>query len=239
MIRVVIIDDEPKSIFSLVWEIENLPEEIEVVGKFDRGEDAIAEVGALNPDVIFLDIEMPGLDGFRFLEYFPNRKFEVVFVTGYAGHAIQAIRERAFDYLLKPVDREDLAKVMQRIREKSSQNTKLINSTGSKIHSKKLSINSDKNLILIDSEEVVYCESDGSYSYIHTENVGKLLVSKKLKILEDQLSDSGFYRVHHCFLINLQKVKSYDKLSGKVNLTGGVSIPVSRLKKIGFLESLK
>lgn len=239
MIRVVIIDDEPKSIFSLVWEIENLHEEIEVVGKFGKGKDAIEQVEALDPDVIFLDIEMPGLDGFRLLEYFPDRKFDVVFVTAFANHAIQAIRERAFDYLLKPVDREDLARVMQRIRVKSDQKAKLINSIGSKTASKKLAINSDKNLILLDPDEVVYCESEGSYSNIYTENEGKMLVSKKLKTLEDQLSDSGFYRVHHCFLINLRKVKSYDKLSGKVNLTGGISIPVSRLKKIGFLESLK
>jgi two-component system LytT family response regulator len=239
MIRVVIIDDEPKAITSLAWELQNSGKSVEIVGKFIEGESALKELINLQPDCIFLDIEMPGLDGFKFLEHFPNRKFEVIFVTAHAEHAIQAIRERAFDYLLKPVDRSDLESLLDRVNDnllKESINLATVNSS---INREKIAINMDDQLILLDPDEVIYCESEGSYSYIHTMNGGKFLVSKRLKLLDNLFSKFRFYRIHHSFLINLEKVKSYEKSSGKVKLIDGISLPVSRLKKAGFTDSLK
>lgn len=238
MIRVAIIDDEPKSIVSLEWEMNRLAEPIEIVGKFGVAEEALLELKFLNPDCVFLDIAMPGLDGFKFLEHFPDRNFEVVFVTGYAEHAIQAIRERAFDYLLKPVDRIDLQNVIDRIEANLTKKSGNISKSSSSF-SRKIQINTDDQLILIDPEEVIYCESEGSYSYIYTLNDGNIMVSKRLKLLEDLFANFRFHRIHHSYLINLEKVKSFDKSSGKVNLEGGVSLPVSRLKKSGFIDSLK
>ena len=228
MIRVALVDDEPKSIQSLEWEIHRTGKEVEVVGKFKEAEEAIHQLGTLGADCVFLDISMPGMDGFRFLEYFPNRDFEVVFVTAYAEHAIQAIRERAFDYLLKPVDNAELERVLERISLKKSQK-----------ESQKISINRDDQLILIDPEEVLYCESEGSYTHVSTLKDGKILVSKRLKLLEDLFSGQAFFRIHHSFLINLKKVKSYEKSSGKVVLEGGIKLPVSRMKRAGFIEALK
>ncbi|REG94605.1 LytR/AlgR family response regulator transcription factor [Algoriphagus antarcticus] len=239
MIRVVIIDDEPKAIISLEWELKQSGKSVEVVGRFVEAEKALKEVESLQPDCIFLDIQMPGLDGFKFLEHFPNRNFEVIFVTAHAEHAIQAIRERAFDYLLKPVDSSDLESLLDRIQGnliKQSINSPSINSAFEK---EKIAINLDDQLILLDPDEVIYCESEGSYSYIHTINGGKLLVSKRLKLLVNLFSKFRFYRIHHSFLVNLEKVKSYEKSTGKVKLIDGISLPVSRLKKAGFTESLK
>ncbi len=239
MIRAVIIDDELGSIISLEWEIGRTAEAVKIVGKFNLVEEAILELQSLKPDCVFLDISMPGLDGFKFLEQFPNREFEVIFVTGDAAHAIQAIRERAFDYLLKPVDGMDLQRALDRI--KANLIYKSVGSTFKKvdINSRKVSINSDNQLVLIDPDEVIYCESEGSYSFIHTLNGGKLLVSRRLKLLEDLFFDFRFHRIHHSYLINLDKVKSFHKPSGKVILQGGVELPVSRLKKPGFTKSLK
>jgi len=239
MIRVVIIDDEPKAIISLEWELKQSGKSIEVVGRFGEVEKALKEVEILQPDCIFLDIQMPSLDGFKFLEHFPNRNFEVIFVTAHAEHTIQAIRERAFDYLLKPVDRSDMESLLDRIQGnllKKSINSASFNSS---IEKAKIVINMDNQLILLDPDEVIYCESDGSYSYIHTMNGGKVLVSKRLKLLENIFSKFRFYRIHHSFLVNLEKVKSYEKSTGKVKLIDGISLPVSRLKKAGFTESLK
>lgn len=239
MIRVVIIDDEPKAIISMEWELSHSRKSIEIVGKFSEGEVAIKELESLKPDCIFLDIEMPGLDGFKFLEHFPDRKFEVIFVTAHAGHAIQAIRERAFDYLLKPVDHSELESLMDRIqRELEKKNTKSAELKSSS-NKNKIAFNMDDRLILIDPNDVIYCESDGSYSYIHTRNDGKILVSKRLKLLNDLFSDFRFFRIHHSYLINIQMVKSYEKSTGKVKLIDGISLPVSRLKKPAFTEALK
>lgn len=239
MIRVAILDDEPKSIISLEWELKRLVNPVHIVGKFGKAETAIQELKEMKPDCVFLDISMPGLDGFRFLEYFQNRDFEVVFVTGYAEHAIQAIRERAFDYLLKPVDNADLHNVVNRIQTKLQQNLIDNSSSFSVKPTQKIPINTANQLILMDPDAVTHCESEGSYSYIHTLDQGKILVSKRLKLLEELFSNFRFHRIHHRFLINLDKVKSYDKSTGEVNLEGGASLPVSRLKKSGFTESLK
>ncbi|MFN3999037.1 LytR/AlgR family response regulator transcription factor [Algoriphagus sp.] len=238
MIRVVIIDDEPKAIISLEWELNQMVNPVEVIGKFGEAEEALIKLRGLNPDCIFLDIEMPGLDGFKFLEHFPGRKFEVIFVTAHAGHAIQAIRERAFDYLLKPVDHSELESLLERISKKRIQQTAGFISTQAS-EKEKIAINTDQQLILIDPDEVIYCESEGSYSYIHTRNDGKILVSKRLKLLGDLFTKFRFYRIHHSYLVNLEMVKSYEKTSGKVRLINGVLLPVSRLKKPGFTESLK
>jgi two-component system LytT family response regulator len=227
-----IIDDEPKAIISLEWELKQSGKSVEVVGRFGEAEKALKEVERLQPDCIFLDIQMPGLDGFKFLEHFPNRNFEVIFVTAHAEHAIQAIRERAFDYLLKPVDRSDMESLLDRIQGnliKESINSASNNLT---LEKEKIAINMDDQLILLDPDEVIYCESEGSYSYIHTMNGGKLLVSKRLKLLGNLFSKFRFYRIHHSFLINLEKVKSYEKSTGKVKLIDGISLPV-------FTESLK
>ncbi|SFB56495.1 LytR/AlgR family response regulator transcription factor [Algoriphagus aquimarinus] len=239
MIRVVIIDDEPKAIISLEWELKQLGELVEVVGKFGEAEQALQELETLRPDCIFLDIEMPDLDGFKFLGHFPNRSFEVIFVTAHAEHAIQAIRESAFDYLLKPVDQADLESLLKRIHTKL--NNKSINSASNNtaLEKEKIVINMDDQLLVLDPDEVIYCESEGSYSYIHTLNGGKVLVSKRLKLLDNLFSKYKFYRIHHSFLINLGMVKAYEKSTGKVKLIDGISLPVSRLKKAGFTESLK
>lgn len=239
MIRIVIIDDEPKAIISLEWELKQSGISIEVVGKFGEAEKALQEVDKLQPDCVFLDVEMPGLNGFKFLEHFPNRTFEVVFVTAHAEHAIQAIRERAFDYLLKPVDSSDLLSLLNRINQNLINQSKSIPSASSFPEKEKVALNMDDQLILLDPDEVIYCESEGSYSYIYTVDGGKVLVSKRLKLLDNLFSKSRFYRIHHSFLINLEKVKSYEKSTGKVKLTDGISLPVSRLKKAGFIESLK
>jgi len=239
MIRVVIIDDEPKSIISLEWELNRSQSSIVVVGKFEDAEKALTKLEALQADCVFLDIEMPGFDGFKFLEHFPDRDFKVVFVTAHAEHAIQAIRERAFDYLLKPVDRTDLESLMERIQKELEKKTTKSAATKSRSDKGKIAFNMDDQLILIDPNEVTYCESEGSYSYIHFRNEAKILVSKRLKLLDDLFSDFRFFRIHHSYLINLEMVKSFEKSSGKVKLIDGILLPVSRLKKPAFTESLK
>jgi two-component system LytT family response regulator len=238
MIRAILIDDEPKSIQSLEWDLTFYSDQLHVVGTFINVIEAVRKIERLQPDVVFLDIEMPKMDGFQFLENFQDRNFEVIFVTAYAEHAISAIKASALDYLLKPIDKEDLALTIQKLIQnkkkrnlaETSQNEKLI------FQGTKLKINSDDKMIFLNPEEIIYCESDGSYSSIITENNGVVYVSKKLKVLEEMLPETLFFRIHHGYLINLQKVSSFEKNSSKVVLSNGVSLPVSRLKKSAFLK---
>lgn len=238
MIRAIIIDDEPKSIQSLDWDLRYFPDQIHVVGTFSNVIDAIKKIEGLQPDVVFLDIEMSEMDGFQFLEYFKDRNFEVVFVTAYAEHALHAIKERALDYLLKPIEKEDLSLAIQRITQnkKKREFSEFLQDEKLAIHGTKLKINSDDKMVFLNPQEIVYCESDGSYSKIITENNGVIYISKKLKYLEKMLPSETFYRIHNCYLINLQKVSEFEKSNSKVVLDSGVSLPVSRLKKSGFLS---
>jgi two-component system LytT family response regulator len=238
MIRAIIIDDEPKSIQSLEWDLNFYSDQIHVVGSFSNVIEAIRKIEGLKPDVVFLDIEMPGMDGFQFLECFSDRDFEVVFVTAYAEHAIHAIKESALDYLLKPIEKEDLALAIQKIKE-----LKRKKDLGEVFHNEKmifqgtkLKINSDDKMVFLNPAEILYCESDGSYSRIITENDGVVYISKKLKYLEEMLPAELFFRIHNSYLVNLQKVSVYEKNTSKVLLTSGISLPVSRLKKSGFLN---
>ncbi len=239
MIRVAIVDDEPKSIVSLAWELSQVENEVVVVGKYGNAAAALHQLEIVNPDCIFLDIAMPEMDGFKFLEHFPHRNFEVIFVTANAKHAIQAIRERAFDYLLKPVDSSDLKNVLDRIKPVIFEKRSRILNNSQRKPTKRISINSDNQLIKLNPDEVIYCQSEGSYSHIHTLNDGIILVSKRLKLLEELFADFRFYRIHHSFLVNLDLVKSYDKSAGKAVLLGGVALSVSRLRRSGFTAALK
>jgi two-component system LytT family response regulator len=239
MIRAIIIDDEPKSIQSLEWDLNFYSDSIHVVGTFSNVIEAIRKIEGLQPDVVFLDIEMPEIDGFQFLEYFKDRNFEVVFVTAYAQHAIQAIKERALDYLLKPIEKDDLNDAILRVSENKKkrnsvevfQNEKLV------FQGTRLKINSDDRMVFLNPSEIVFCESDGSYSRIITENDGVIYVSKKLKYLEETLPSELFFRIHNSYLINLHKVNMFEKNTSKVVLSTGISLPVSRLKKASFLDS--
>jgi two-component system, LytTR family, response regulator len=238
MIKAIIVDDEPKSIQSLEWDLNFFSDQIHVVGTFSNVIEAIRKIEDLQPDVVFLDVEMPRLDGFQFLEYFSDRDFEVVFVTAYAQHAIQAIKENALDYLLKPIDKEDLAKTILKIEQSKKKRNLREGFQNEKfsLQETRLKINSDDKMVFLNPAEIVFCESDGSYSKITTENEGVVYVSKKLKYLEEMLPGQMFFRIHNSYLINLQKVSAYEKNTSKVVLSTGVTLPVSRLKRSGFLN---
>ena len=232
MIRVAILDDESKSIRSLVYELEQFDGRVEIVAQYTRIEEALMQLAKNELDCLFLDIEMPGMDGFRFLEKLPAKPFEVVFVTAYSEYAIQAIRERAFDYLLKPVDGEELDRVLTKLEfQKSNQS---IPANGGKVI-----LNTDQEMHVVDPNEILFCQSEGSYSWVVPQSGNRILVSKNLKHLEGILPDRQFFRIHHSYLVNVRRITVLDKSHSNVILDSGVSLPLSRLRKKEFLETLK
>lgn len=246
MVSIIIIDDEPSAIKSMVWEIEHFCKEVTINGTFTSAAAAADFLKKNQIDCVFLDIEMPDMDGFQFLELFPQRNFAVVVTTAYDQYAIKAIKEKALDYMLKPIDSDDMIECIDKLNKYKNQittNDKLektlenfINSN--KISQKKISINCDGKLLFINTDEIVYCESDGNYSTIYLENKEKIFLTQKLKFLEEKLIDSFFFRIHNSYLINLNKVKEFHKNDEYVVLTNNTKIPVSRNKKSEFLNKL-
>lgn len=240
MLNVILIDDEPKSITSLEWELNNFCKEVKIVASFTKPQEALDFLKKNEVDCIFLDIEMPEIDGFQFLEYFRKRDFEVIFVTAYDQFAINAIKENALDYLLKPIDSDDLKVTVQKIKDRMKTKTKQDSLEKSllSISEKKVRIFADGKIIFLDPDEIIYCKSDGNYCRIFLDGKKNLFVTKKLKEVGELLPEDKFYRIHNSYIINLKKVIEYFKTDGYVVLNNQKRIPVSRNKKSSFLDQM-
>ncbi|TXE08173.1 response regulator transcription factor [Gelidibacter salicanalis] len=244
MIKAIIVDDEPKAIQSLSWELSNFSDDIKVVKTFTSPEDAIDYIDNSAFDCLFLDIQMPTMDGFQFLEKLTNRDFAVVITTAYNEFAIKALKHEAIDYLLKPIDSDDLQETIKKIKK---YNFKLANSSkieevllnfNAKFDHKKITINTDGKLIFLEAEEILFVESDGNYCTIIMENAQKIVITKKLKEMNAILPANQFFRIHNSYIINLKKIKEFIKSEGYVIMESNHRIPVARQRKSDFLEKL-
>jgi two-component system LytT family response regulator len=219
MIKAIIVDDEPKAIQGLSWELTNFSKDIEIIETFSNPEDAIKYLNINTPDCLFLDIQMPTMDGFQFLERLTKKDFPVVITTAYA---IKALKHEANDYLLKPVDSDDLIDKIQNIKKfnikfnNSSKIEEVLVSFNEKFDKKKITINTDGKLIFLDIDDILFVESDGNYSTIVTNNQQKIVITKKLKEVDAILPDHYFFRIHNSFIVNLKKIKEFIKSEGYV-----------------------
>ena len=242
MIKAVIVDDEPKAIQGLTWELSNFNDQIKVIATFNDPEKAIIYLADNEIDCLFLDIEMPTMDGFQFLKKLKSRDFAVVITTAYNEYAIKALKNDAIDYLLKPIDTDDLKETIAKIKKhsikslNSNEVENVLLSFNEKLSNKKITINTDGKLIFLKPEEILFIESDGNYSTIYTIENKKIVVTKKLKEVNTLLPEDVFFRIHNSYIINLKKVKEYFKTDGYVLLENNHKIPVSRQKKAAFLD---
>ena len=244
MIKIVIIDDEPKAIDSLKWEIQNFCSEVEIVESFTDPRKALQYFESKPEiDCLFLDIEMPQMDGFRFLEELEHRDFAVIITTAYDQYGINAIKERALDYLLKPIDSDDLIEACKRVKEFKKENNivdlfeerllKIMGGTDSS--AKRIGINVDGKILFLKPDEITYCEGDGNYTSIFLEDGGKIFLTQTLKKVEEKLTSGEFFRVHNSYVVNLTKVREYLKNDAYLIMIDGKHIPVSRHRKTDFL----
>jgi two-component system, LytTR family, response regulator len=242
MLISVIVDDEPKAIQSLSWELSNYSGQIKVIATFNNPEKALLYLAENNIDCLFLDIEMPTMDGFQFLNKLKFRDFAVVITTAYNEYAIKALKKDALDYLLKPIDSDDLEETIAKVKNYRSRTLdsnkieKVLLGFNEKLNTKKIAINTDGKLIFLETKEILYIVSDGNYSTFHTTNNKKIVVTKKLKEINTLLPNEIFFRVHNSYIINLTKVKEFFKTDSYVIIENNHKIPVSRQKKSAFLE---
>lgn len=247
MLKIVIIDDEPKAIQSLIWELSNYEDDVDIVATFTDPEKALDYLPKNAIDCLFLDIEMPTMDGFQFLEKLEEKDFSVVITTAYNEYAIKAFKKEAIDYLLKPIDTDDLGETLEKVKRfnaKISSNNgtekleKMLLNFNNQISQKKITVNTDGKLLFLETNEILFLESDGNYCTIHTEDNKKILLTKKLKEIGEKLPIEQFFRIHNSYIINLGKIKEYLKSDGYVILENNHKIPVSRQKKSAFLDKL-
>jgi two-component system, LytTR family, response regulator len=245
MIKAVLVDDEPKALAGLKWEIENFCPNTSVIATFDKPKEAL-DFLIQNDEVncVFLDIEMPGMDGFQLLDQIPNRQFAVVITTAYDQYDINAIKERALDYLLKPIDSDDLVLAINKVEEFVNNSSlkdqfessfmKMVSETSPS--TKKIGINCDGKIVFLMPDEIIMCEADGNYTKLYVEKNETIFVSQTLKKLEEKLSHPEFFRVHNSYIINLTKVREYIKTESYIVLNNDMKVPVARQRKAFFLE---
>ena len=246
MIQTIIIDDEQDGIDTLSITLKKYCPEVSILETCTQPEAGLAAIQSLQPNLVFLDIQMPRMSGFDLLQQLSPINFEVIFVSAYDKYAIRAIKFSALDYLLKPIDVDDLVQGIKRVKQKIntyhagySYNSLLHNVKHQSGKISRLAVPSTEGIDFLDICEIVYCKAEGNYTFIHFVNEKPMLISRNLKDFENMLSSSGFCRVHHSYLINLQHVKKYIKGDGGyVIMTGKHHVDISRRKKDEFLNLL-
>lgn len=241
MIKAVLIDDEIVSLEALELKIQKASDQIEVIKTFSSAIEAAQQIEKLAPDVLFLDVEMPELDGFNFLSAFPSRSFEVIITTAHSEYAIQAVRQSAVDFLLKPFSIKELSEALERLTQKITGKRKIERSAFQKLNAQfdKIPVPSVRGITFLPIKEILYLQSEGNYTTIYLENKQKIVSSRNLGDYETLLENLQFFRIHHSTLINLGHIREYLRgEGGSVLLTDGTELDVSKRKKKEFLEAI-
>jgi two-component system, LytTR family, response regulator len=246
MMRAVIIDDEYHIRDTLVNMLEMNCPDLRVVGQASGVVNGIAAIKELQPELVFLDIQMKDGTGFDLLQAFPTIDFKVIFVTAFDHYALQAFRFSAVDYLLKPVNPEQLKEAVTRagklIHEDFSKQMRVLeeNMKPGAGKNKKIILRTAESIHLLEVGNIICCDSDSSYTTVHTLEGEKIIVSRTLKDYEEMLTECGFYRVHKSYLINLVHIKRFDRQEGGyIILTNGLKIPVASRKRDEMLAMLE
>jgi len=246
MIKAIIVDDEPYCCETLEIMIGKFCPELTVAAVLHSGAEAIEALAKFSPQLVFLDIEMPYMNGFEFLEKVHFINFGLIFTTSYDQYAIKAIRFSALDYLLKPIDREELiqavAKVSKLLQNPTELQLELLlqKFNERKIQIKKIALPTMEGLQMVEIDSIISCSSDSNYTNFFLRNNKKLTASRTMKDVEELLSDYSFLRVHHSFLVNLNEIHKYIKgEGGYLVMSDGTHIDVSRSRKEMLLQKLQ
>jgi two-component system, LytTR family, response regulator len=244
MLRAIIIDDERSSRNALRQKLINHCPQVDVIAECENGEEGIKSIEEKNPGIIFLDVEMPRMNGFTMLQQLKEHNFEIIFITAYDHYAIKAIKFSALDYLVKPVEITDLKVAVEKAaakRIKSSGNaaleTLLQNLMNKEKEQHRIAIPSMDGLQFIVTGDILYLEASSNYTSFYLVNNKKITVAKTLKDFEDLLPPTLFVRIHHSHIININCIEKYLKGDGgQVMMKNGVVLDVARRKKEEFLK---
>ncbi|MCE3277889.1 MAG: Sensory transduction protein LytT [Bacteroidetes bacterium] len=245
MINAIIVDDEKNGRILLQLLLKQYCPNVNVIETASSVEQALELINKLNPDLLFLDIELTNGSGFDILNEIENPDFSVIFVTAYDKYAVKAFKFSAIDYLLKPVDEEELIRAVKQAEKHKKENqypsiealSKNYNTL--KYDSGKLALTTQTGLVFIEIKDLIRCEADGKYTNCYLVNGSKIVVSRNLKEFEDFLSEHNFIRIHNSHLVNMGFIKQYySGRGGYVLMSDGSTVDVSQRKKEEFLKRL-
>jgi two-component system, LytTR family, response regulator len=239
-LKVIIIDDEPDCVRLLELQLNRHCPNVTVIGSTSNSEDGLIMLLKTPPDLLYLDIEMPHLNGFDLLEKVGDLTFQVVFTTAYDRYAVRAFKFSALDYLLKPIDPIELKATVEKAAQKmqvvQQQLDLLKQQLLSTRRSSKIALPQLNGFIIADIEQIIYCESDSNYTRFHMKNNEQYLICRSLGEVENLLEGYTFFRPHKQFLVNTEEIKKVIRVDGTIlELSNGIQVPVSRQK----IESVK
>jgi two-component system LytT family response regulator len=218
-------------------------QQVQVVGECTDSNEGLTQIIALQPDVVFLDIEMPFMNGFQLLEKVTNINFSLIFVTAYDKFAVKAFRFSALDYLLKPIDGKDLKAAVEKAEQRQWPQTQQLTLLKQQLHGEgkilpdKIALPYQNGVTFAEIKNVIYCESDNNYTRIFTIDDKQYMVAKTLGDIQEVLEERNFLRIHRQYLINLNHIKKYVRGEGNyVIMSNNQSIPVSRNQKEKLME---
>jgi two-component system, LytTR family, response regulator len=239
-ISAIIVDDEPDSIHLLRLQLEQNCPDIEIAATYTSSVKAVAGIEKYRPQLLFLDIEMPVMNGFELLEKISGIPFSVIFITAYNQYALKAFRFNAVDYLIKPVDTDDLtdavAKALKNAKPGSNQLNQMQKQMRGEPASRIAIPGQQGGISFIELNDIVYSEASNNYTRILLKDGSRFLLSKTLKDVQDVLEEEHFLRVHRQYIINLNQVKHFNRNEGMLTMINGDHIPVARNQKERLID---
>ncbi|MGB4848818.1 MAG: LytTR family DNA-binding domain-containing protein [Saprospiraceae bacterium] len=243
MITAIIIDDESKGRNALKQKLKEYCPQVELLGEAENGGEGLRLIEQHNPVIVFLDIEMPMMNGFEMLQNLPAKNFHLIFTTAYDQYAIKAIKYAAFDYLLKPIDIEELQITIKKAEQQIALNNTaerletLTHNLAGKHQLQKIAIPTMEGLLFFNLSDIVYLEAESNYTTLHFLNHPKLMASRTMRDFEELLPSDMFFRTHQSYIINLNFIKRYLKGDGgQIEMQNGHFVDVSRRKKEEFIK---
>ena len=244
-LKTIIVDDEMHCRENLKMLVEDFCDGVTVAGLAKSAEEARSLVEEHKPDVVFLDVMMPNEDGFAFLKSMVNRDFAVIFTTAHDEFALKAIKESAVDYLEKPINIDELMTALAKLQKSKTislvdltQLDVLIKKAAGSSKPQKLAVPTSNGLVMVNTEEIIHLEASESYTTLFLSSGKRLVSSKTIKVYEDHLSTSDFYRVHKSHIINVsQHLREFSRTEGNMAImSNGTHVPVSRRKVTEFVD---
>jgi two-component system, LytTR family, response regulator len=244
MIRCVLIDDESNSLEMMEWLLKTYCPQVKIEAMCNAASKGIEAINKYKPDLVFLDIEMPHMNGFDMLEQFDKLFFDVVFCTAYDQFAIRAFKYSALNYLLKPIDPEDLKETIRRVEERKTAPSKEqiellfqnINQTV-KPTAQRIALTTGDGMIFVPTQDILYCQAESNYTSVVLAGGKKIVVSKVLKEIDEALSGPDFFRVHNSYLININQISKFVRGDGGyVIMQDGSTVSISRSRRQEFME---
>ena len=250
MIRAIIIDDEISAVNVLCLLLrKKCKDDVEVVATTNSPQEGKELIEQHKPDLVFLDIEMPGMTGIDLIRSLPNPNFHVVFVTAYDAYAVEAFELSAIDYLLKPIGADKVERVVNKIMENIRKNQLLMNEQLRQLekilkmngngNENKIGVGMADKIVFVNIPEILYCEAWGNYTNVVMQDGKKIVASKTLGDFETQFAGKNFFRIHHSYLINMNHIKEFQRHEGGyVVMENNIKLEVSQRKRKDFLDAI-